>query len=110
MKLFIATIGLLTMVSCSTQKQIITANPTEYASSITSTELKEHLYTFASDEFMGRETGKPGQKKAANYLKKAYMALEIASPLGENEYYQPIPSSYFNDRFGDTENVIAFIK
>lgn len=110
MKLFIATIGLLTMVSCSTQKPIATANPTEYGSSITSTELKEHLYTFASDEFMGRETGKPGQKKAANYLKKFYLEQEIISPLGENDYFQEIPSSYFNDRFGDTENVIAFIK
>lgn len=110
MKLFIATMGLLAMVSCSTQKQIATANLTEYGSSITSTELKEHLYTFASDEFMGRETGKPGQKKAANYLKTEYIKAGISSPLGEKNYYQDIPSAYFNNRFGDTENVIAFIK
>lgn len=110
MKLLIASIGLLAMVSCGTQKDIATADPTNYGNSITSTELKEHLYTFASDEFMGRETGKPGQKKAAKYLKKEYQKIDISSPLGENDYYQDIPSAYFNGRFGDTENVVAFIK
>lgn len=110
MKLIIASLSVLALVSCSAQKEITTADPTEYGSTITSAELKEHLYTFASDEFMGRETGMPGQKKAANYLKKEYMEVGISSPLGENDYYQDIPSSYFNDRFGDTENVVAYIK
>lgn len=110
MRLIIASLCILTLMSCSVQKDITTADPTKYGSSITSTELKEHLYTFASDEFMGRETGKPGQKKAANYLKEEYIEIGVPSPLGENDYYQDIPSTYFNDRFGDTENVIAFIK
>lgn len=110
MKILLVSLCLLIMGSCSIQKDIRSAEPTKYGASITSTELKDHLYTFASDEFMGRETGKPGQKKAAKYLKTEYQKLGISSPLGENDYYQDISSAYFNDRFGDTENVIAFIK
>lgn len=38
------------------------ASPVPYAESITQDDLKEHLYTYASDEFEGRETGTPGKK------------------------------------------------
>lgn len=61
-----------------------------YASSITQKELKDHLYTYASDEFEGRDTGKPGQKKAIAYLKKEYEALAIPSVI-EGNYFQPVP-------------------
>lgn len=110
MKRIVAAFGILVLAACSAQKDISNADPVKYANSITSTELKEHLYTFASDEFMGRETGKPGQKKAAEYLKTEYVKFGIPSPIAENDYFQDIPSAYFDDRFGDTENVIAFIK
>ena len=40
----------------------------EYAATINASELKEHLMIIASDEFEGRETGMPGQKKAAEYI------------------------------------------
>ena len=43
-----------------------------YANTITKEELKASLYTYASDEFEGRETGEPGQKKAVNFLKEYY--------------------------------------
>jgi uncharacterized protein YcfL len=42
----------------------IPVDPTVYATSITSAELKDMLYVYASDEFQGRETGEPGQKLA----------------------------------------------
>ncbi|WP_308426752.1 M28 family metallopeptidase [Mesonia mobilis] len=99
-------------LACKIQKNkpISEANVEEYASTITAAELKDHLYTFASDEFQGRDTGKPGQKKAANYLKDNYMKMEIASPLGGEDYFQDIPSSFFNNKYNDSENVVAFIK
>ena len=99
-------------LACKIQKNkpISEANVEEYGSTITAAELKDHLYTFASDEFQGRDTGKPGQKKAANYLKDNYMKLEIASPLGGEDYFQDIPSSFFNNKYNDSENVVAFIK
>lgn len=64
---------------------------TGYASSITSDELKEMLYTYASDEFEGRETGEPGQKKAVEYIKNHYIKLGIPSVIGDGNYFQEVP-------------------
>lgn len=102
-----------TLVACKApkQKSVEEANPLEYANTITQDELKEHLFTFASDEFEGRETGEPGQKLAAEYLKTEYKKLGIPSPLGEDDYFQEVPSSVFTR--GDvkpSENVLAYIK
>lgn len=82
----------------------------QYGELIKAENLKEKLYILASDEFEGRETGEPGQKKAAQYLSQFYIDQEIESPLGESNYYQSIPSSYFDHRFKDTENVVAIIE
>ena len=103
----------ISIVACKAQqpKDIEEANPVEYANTITASELKDHLYTFASDEFMGRETGEPGQKMAAAYLKKEYQTLGIPSPLGADDYFQEVPSSVFTrGDVKDTENVLAYIK
>ena len=64
---------------------------TDFANTITAAELKEALYTYASDEFQGRETGEPGQKMAVEYLKKQYVTLGIPSPLTEGDYFQEVP-------------------
>lgn len=61
------------------------------AASISESELKEHLYTYASDEFEGRETGTEGQKKAIAYLKSAYEALEIPAAQKNGDYFQKVP-------------------
>ncbi|WP_136465352.1 M28 family peptidase [Flagellimonas onchidii] len=73
--------------------QNIAASPDaiDYASTITQNELKEHLYTYASDEFEGRETGKPGQKKAVAYLKSQYEALGIPAAKPDGDYLQKVP-------------------
>ncbi|MGO1585344.1 M28 family metallopeptidase [Mesonia sp.] len=101
-----------TIFSCSVQKDqsVSKANVETYGNTITSAELKEHLYTYASDEFQGRDTGEPGQKLAVEYLKNEYVKLNIPSPLGGDNYFQHIPSSFFNDKFKDSENVVAFIE
>ena len=97
---FIAAISALVLVSCGSsnstsnetpKKNIADADPTVYGQTITSDELKEMLYTYASDEFEGRETGEPGQKKAVEYLKEQYKAMGIASPLGGDDYFQEVP-------------------
>ncbi|WP_299336463.1 M28 family metallopeptidase [uncultured Psychroserpens sp.] len=67
------------------------ADPTVYANSITSDELKDMLYIYASDEFEGRETGAPGQKKAVNYLKAQYVEMGVPSPLPGDDYFQEVP-------------------
>lgn len=99
------------LTSCGAhQKEIETADPMEYANSITPGELKDHLYIFASDDFEGRETGEPGQKKAAAYLKQQYQQMNIPSPLGGDDYFQEVDSGYFRGDIKSTENVVAYIE
>ena len=61
-------------VSCSGEN-----NSEKYAESITSKELSELLYEFASDEFEGRNTGEPGQKLAVNFIPVSKKILEKPS-------------------------------
>ncbi|MGW9686078.1 M28 family peptidase [Flagellimonas sp. 2504JD1-5] len=69
----------------------IPVSPVTYAETITQDELKEHLYIYASDEFEGRETGKPGQKKAIAYLKSNYEALSVPAAKSDGDYFQKVP-------------------
>ena len=82
----------------------------KYANTITVEELKKHLYQFSSNEFLGRRVGDPGQKLAAEFLKSYYENENICSPLGGSNYYQTIPSSFFNNKYKNSENVLAYIK
>ena len=87
----------------------------KYAASITAKDLSTHLFIYASDEFEGRNTGEPGQKKAIAYLKDFYVEQGIASALGGDDYFQEVPAEFLNKRkkrtpIKDSENVVAFIK
>ncbi len=110
MKIIYLLLGLFILNSCGAQKTIPQANPSVYADAITAKNLKERLYTYASDEFEGRGTGEPGQKKAVEYLKAEYKKIGIPSPLGGDDYFQDIPASYFKGDVKASENVVAFIK
>ncbi len=105
----------LLLAACSSQPKEVEpqnqapVNPTLYAESITINELKSYLTEIASDEYEGRDTGKEGQKKAADYLKIYYTENGIA-PGNNESYFQEIPSSYFENRYPDSENVLAFIE
>lgn len=113
--------GAIALVACGSSKDTAsTDNDTttdfaaKYAKTITAKDLGKHLFIYASDEFEGRNTGKPGQK-AVKYLKDFYVSQGIASPLGGDDYYQEVPSEYLsNNRRGiilkDSENVLAYIK
>lgn len=95
--LIIASIALSIFACGSSQKQapktetIASIDPTVYGNTITENELKEMLYTFASDEFEGRDTGSKGQKMAVEFLKRHYVALGIPSPISEGDYFQEVP-------------------
>lgn len=78
----------------------------QYMNSVTSKELKSHLYTIASDEMEGRESGSQGQKKAGKYLIEQYIKNEIGHPKTLKDYYQTVPLPQ-----GITsENIFAFIE
>lgn len=88
------------ITACNTSQKTVTepapttnipADPVIYAQTITEEELKEYLYTYASDDFEGRETGEPGQKKAVDYIKTTYTDLEIQAAQENGEYFQDVP-------------------
>ena len=74
--------------SASTQEDI---SATAFAETITEAELKEHLFTYASDEFEGRETGKAGQKKAVEYIRAQYKSMGIPAAKSDGDYFQKVP-------------------
>ncbi len=67
-------------------------NPTAVKySKIVSAELaKKHLSILASDEFEGRETGKPGAEKAAKYIANEFKALGLL-PGVKGSYFLDVP-------------------
>lgn len=95
--------------SLKIEKSTENGNPKVYASTITLNELKKDLFTYASDEFEGRETGRAGQKKAVEFLKNRYIDLEIPSPIAPNDYFQEIEAKYLKGN-GESENVLAYVK
>jgi len=89
-----------TALSCNSSQKTIKENASEeppiaseitYAETITEAELKDHLYIYASDEYEGRETGQPGQKKAIAYLKAEYEKLSIPAAKEDGNYFQEVP-------------------
>lgn len=81
--------------------------------SITSYELKTHLYIVASDEMEGRDTGSEGQKKAGKYLIEQYQKMGVSHPKSMSSYYQIVPKEALNGRRGSlpqSENILAFIE
>ena len=98
-------------ISTSIKTKIVTGELAQkYAETITKEDLKTLLYIVASDEFEGRNTGEPGQKLAANYLKEFYISKNIPSPLGGDDYFQDIPTEHLKPGLKPSENVVAFIE
>ncbi len=88
------------LVGCSTPRFVgidKSSISERYATSITSEELSEHLHIIASDEYEGRETGKAGQKKAADYIKRYFESIQIDPGNGES-YFQHFPLKVDNPR------------
>lgn len=108
---------LLIISSCVVNKNLPTKRSDvaeKYMNTITSDELKTHLTIIASDEMEGRDSGSKGQKKAGLYLANQYKANNIAFPKDANNYMQIVPKSYlkskYDHKFGDSENICAFIE
>ncbi len=112
-KISLIVIVFFTLYCCSSSQKSSKkpVNPESYAKTITADELKNMLFTYASDEYEGRKTGEAGQKKAIDFIKRHYEANNISSPIADGDYFQEIPTEYFNGRADHpSENVIAFIK
>jgi Peptidase family M28 len=57
---------------------------------ITPDELRRDLYVFASDSFLGRETGTAGADRAARFLAARLAALGVEA-AGDSGYFQRVP-------------------
>ena len=66
---------------CCSQENI------KYANTININDLYDHISVLASDSLEGRETGKPGQKKAAKYIAKHFQKIGIP-PYKRKTYFQ----------------------
>ena len=58
-----------------------------YANTINKKDLFKHISVFSSDSLEGRETGKPGQKKAAKYIIESFKGINIP-PYKRKKYTQ----------------------
>ncbi|WP_420572910.1 M28 family peptidase [Kordia sp.] len=97
----LAAIGCGTNQKTATTKAVKNLDPVPYGNTITEAELKTHLYTYASDEFEGRDTGEPGQKKAVAYLRDEYKNLNIAAAQKNGDYFQNVPLQKGSDLNAD---------
>ena len=81
MKLYLTYI-LIFLSYCSFSQENI-----KYANTINKKDLFKHLNVLSSDSLEGRETGKPGQKMAADYIASHFKNIGIV-PYKKNTYYQ----------------------
>ena len=111
-KLYWATIVLATL-SCNSHKSTLDnekKSAAHYAETITLLKLKENLYEISSDAYEGRDTGEPGQKKAAEFLKSNYKTSGVSTPFGNDDYFQEVPQSFLPGGIKASENVVAYIE
>lgn len=108
---------IVTAYSCKNTQNVASkdnSDPSKYVEKISEKNLKTMLYTVASDEMEGRETGSKGQKKAGLYMIEQYKKNGIPFPKGATDYYQHIPASYLNARRNEnlqnSENIWAYIE
>jgi hypothetical protein len=66
------------------------ADPKSFANTITTDDLKKHLYIVAGKEMEGRETATEGQRKAAMYIEQYFKSLNLL-PGSKGSYQMDFP-------------------
>jgi hypothetical protein len=82
-------IAVFVLLSLGTVAQKAT-NPTQYANLITTDDLKNNLYTIASNEMEGRETATQGQKKVAAFIENYFKSIGL-QPGNKGNYQMTFP-------------------
>ncbi len=83
MRTFLLAGFLFSCLLSSAQKK---ADPKSFARTITTDDLKKHLFIVAGKEMEGRETATEGQRKAAMYIEQYFKSLNLIP--GSNGSYQ----------------------
>ena len=112
-KYFILPLAFALLQSCAANLSYSGSPFQKSYESITSDQLKTHLYIVASDEMEGRDTGSEGQKKAGKYLIEQYQKMGVSHPKSMTSFYQIVPTEALKGRRGNlpqSENILAFIE
>jgi Zn-dependent M28 family amino/carboxypeptidase len=106
-------LSLFLLVQCkSASPKVFVDDAKPYQTLITEKDLKEKLTKFASDEFEGRGTGEPGQKKAADYVVNFYKSIGIGFPKTMTNFFQNVPGEYYSKTKprNASDNILGFIE
>jgi hypothetical protein len=76
----------------------------KYAATITDADLTRHLTLLASDSLEGRETGKRGQKMAADYIRNHFRKIGLTGPV-DGSYYQKF--NLYQTKRGEAEIIFG---
>jgi hypothetical protein len=87
-------LGLLFFISSTLVAQYNDVSE-QLARNIEGKSIKEHVYTLASKDFQGRETGKEGNKKAAAYIADQLASYGIPPIPGDTDYFQEVGFTTF---------------
>ena len=85
MKLFLTgLLGIIVLYSCAQDDKSLTEKTVNQDS------IKKHIYYLADDALVGRETGTPQLKKAADYLSNQFKAYGLQPNPQSGNYYQEV--------------------
>jgi hypothetical protein len=103
MKTFFSTLIMSFMTVSLLSAQVMEKQARKYAKTITDDDLTRHLTLLASDSLEGRETGKKGQKMAAEYIKNHFESLGLQAPV-DGSYFQKF--NLYQTYRGESEMVV----
>ncbi|NNE28133.1 MAG: M28 family peptidase [Saprospiraceae bacterium] len=63
-------------------------DPAPFVSTVNKEDLHKYISKLASDEFEGRETGQPGNRKAADFIRDRFVEFGIPPVPGTGSYFQ----------------------
>ena len=114
MNKLILIIVLISGFSCKSQKPLSVQDyekqTMRFAESIQESEISKMLYTYASDEFKGREAASEFEHIATKYIRDFYIQNKIEAAPNSNNYYQLIPRGTYPRLDGNANNVVAYIQ
>lgn len=103
MKTFFTSLFMSLLAISLATGQVMEKQARKYAKTITTADLTRHLTILASDSLEGRDTGKKGQKMAADYIMNHFKSLGLEAPV-DGSYYQKF--NLYQTYRGDAELVV----
>lgn len=97
-------LGLLLLISSGLHSQQLSVAE-QYARTIESNAIRTHVFTLASKDFEGRETGTEGNRKAAQYIANQFASFDIPPIPGTENYFQNV--AFTNVKWSDIKLTLS---